>query len=234
MRNTIKIAIVDDQPMFRQGLKMLMRDFPMFRLISEVNCGKLLIETLNKELPQIVILDSEIDGEETAYYLNRKYPSIRVIVPSVCGENVTSCRNAKRELHPFLEKSTLQAYVSQMKLSIKSQGCFFFETMIRIILEDVKNNIPIPEFKPVILSGREKEVVLFLCHDKTNKEIATLLSINERTIETYRRRIMDKIGAKSMAGVYAYAVERNWLNTIIMQTPTRKRNELSHQFQKAS
>jgi DNA-binding NarL/FixJ family response regulator len=214
---TIRIALADDQHLFREGLSGIIRSAPDFELVAEAENGKVMLDKIRElnQLPDIALVDMhmpEMNGVELNDILHRDYPTIRVIVLSVydqerfiskmieagaCGYLTKNCESeeliaAIRTTHKagfYFNKATLDAMrkVSQFK-----------DTDIRNL-----TNIPIE------LTQRETEVLILLCKEFTNAEIGEQLFISTRTVEGHRNNLLAKTGCRNTAGLVIFAIRNN-------------------------
>ena len=210
----IRIAIVDDQQLFRQGLVALINDFAELELVAEAENGKMLLEQLKQlpALPDIALIDMnmpELNGVELNDILHHEYPTIKTIVLTVydqerfisrmvdagaCGYLLKNCDSGElmraiQAVHRtgfYLNNSTLQA--------MRNAALYRNQTFRNI------NNIPID------ISSREREVLQLICQELTNAEIAEKLFISNRTAEGHRNNLLAKTGCRNTAGLVIFAI----------------------------
>jgi DNA-binding NarL/FixJ family response regulator len=213
----ILISLVDDQQLFRSGLAGLIKSVAGFTLLSEAENGKIFIEQLetNDTLPHIALIDMEMpemNGVELNAVLQKKYPSVKVLVLSTynqerfigkmieagaCGYLTKNCEidelitaiNATHNNGFYFNQDTLAA---MRKMSQYKQG-------------DLKNisNIAIE------LTAREKEILVLLCQELSNIEIGERLFISPRTVEGHRNNLLQKTGCRNTAGLVVFAIKNN-------------------------
>lgn len=212
--NSIRIAIADDQQLFRQGLVALINDFAELELVAEAENGKMLLEQLKQLslLPDIALIDMnmpELNGVELNDILHNEYPTIKTIVLTVydqerfisrmvdagaCGYLLKNCDSGElmtaiQAVHRtgfYLNNSTLQA--------MRNAALYRNQTFRNI------NNIPID------ISSREREVLQLICQELTNAEIAEKLFISNRTAEGHRNNLLAKTGCRNTAGLVIFAI----------------------------
>lgn len=212
--STIRIAIVDDQQLFRQGLVALINDFADLELVAEAENGKMLLDQLRQlsPLPDIALIDMnmpELNGVELNDILHNEFPAIKTIVLTVydqerfisrmvdagaCGYLLKNCDSAElmaaiQAVHRtgfYLNNSTLQA--------MRNAALYRNQTFRNI------NNIPID------ISSREREVLQLICQELTNAEIAEKLFISNRTAEGHRNNLLAKTGCRNTAGLVIFAI----------------------------
>jgi DNA-binding NarL/FixJ family response regulator len=211
----ILISLVDDQQLFRSGLAALIRSVPGFTLFSEAENGKVFIEQLESrgELPHIALIDMhmpEMNGVELNDVLQKKYPSIKVLVLSVYDQERFIGKMIEAGASGYLTKNCeIEELVAAINTAHKT-GFYFNPVTLKAMHKalqyrsgDIRNlnNISIE------LTIREKEVLALLCKEFTNTEIAEKLFISPRTVEGHRNNLLLKSGSRNTAGLVIFAIK---------------------------
>lgn len=219
MKNLIKLSIVDDQKLFRDGLKSLIKEFSECRVISEANNGKEFTTSLNSNIPDVVLLDlsmPEMDGEETTKYLNTHFPQIKILILTMYDDSSFARHLIMHGAHGFLLKESNIEIVVDAIHSVMENGYFFNEFISRELVEEFLLSGDInPEFKKVTLTKREMEILALISKEYTCKEIADRFSLSIRTVEGHRDKLIKKIGARNTAGLVVFAVQNNFHKWVI-------------------
>lgn len=207
----IRIALVDDQKLFRGGLKMILSDRPDFRVIFEADNGKQFFERLAFEPVDVVILDVEMpvmDGIETLEKIRESYPDLRVIMLTMHDSDRLINHLMQLGANGFLLKDENPEIVRSAVERVGQEGIFFRDYVSKALLKGgrQKPNKPDGYFGPSI-SEREMEVLSLICQEYTSKEIAEKLFISARTVEGHRRSLQDKTGSRNLVGLVLYAVK---------------------------
>lgn len=208
----IRVAIVDDQKLFRGGLKMILSEDPSIDVVFEAGDGKQFFERLAFEPVSVVILDVEMpvmDGIETLKRLQQQDPEIKVIMLTMHDSDRLISHLMQCGASGFLLKDEEPEVVRTAVSRVASEGVFFRDYVSRALLKRSKqNNRNRNEDYASKLSERETEVLQLLCQEYTSKEIADKLYISYRTVEGHRRSMQEKTGARNIVGLVLYAVER--------------------------
>jgi DNA-binding NarL/FixJ family response regulator len=207
----IRIALVDDQKLFRGGLKMILSDRPDFRVVFEADNGKQFFERLAFEPVDVVILDVEMpvmDGIETLEKIRETHPDLRVIMLTMHDSDRLINHLMQLGANGFLLKDENPEIVRTAVERVGQEGIFFRDYVSKALLKGgrQKPNKPDGYFGPNI-SERELEVLSLICQEYTSKEIAEKLYISARTVEGHRRSLQDKTGARNLVGLVLYAVK---------------------------
>ncbi|MCC6369604.1 MAG: response regulator transcription factor [Bacteroidia bacterium] len=206
----IKIAVVDDHNLFRAGLMALLKDYDELRVIIEAADGLDLLSQLKTKQPHVVLLDIEMkgmNGIETTRVLKEKFPAIKIIVLSMHQEDEFIFELISKGAHGFIPKDKTVDEVVDAIYSVMEKGRYYNERILNAMVSGSRglvNNMHLPLSK---LTDKETEVLKHICNQKTNKEIAHLLGIGTRTVESHRNSILHKTGTKNTAGLVIYALK---------------------------
>lgn len=206
------LAIVDDHSLVLQGLELMLRDEPSLTIAGLYQNGAQLLSALERgEVINTILMDihmPEINGVELCKMVKREYPSVNVIGLSMVSEMSLVRLMIKNGASGYLHKNASKDEVL-MALEKTRQGKKFFSEEIRDMLldgsvrgEKAGKKSPFPR-----LSRREKEVLRLIVDEHTTQEIADVLFISFGTVETHRRNILSKLGARNTAGLVRIALE---------------------------
>ncbi|MBV9986764.1 MAG: response regulator transcription factor [Chitinophagaceae bacterium] len=208
---SIRVLIADDHGVFRTGLKVLLSQFKNVHVVGEAGNGQELVRRSAELSPDVILTDIAMpvmDGiAATRELVRRKFPS-RVIVLSAHGREEPLLQMLEAGALGYLLKSADSVEISEAISTVYHQKPYFCREITERLTEIVSRNYQSPVRAPVSFTDREKEIIRLICHEATSKEIAHALHLSKRTVEGHRTRIMDKVGAKSIAGVILYAVEK--------------------------
>jgi two-component system response regulator DegU len=215
VKNTTRLAIVDDQQLFRKGLISLLKEFPELDIRIEASNGEELLALLKKTKVDVVMLDLEMpkmDGIETASHLKQKYPELKILILTMHNEEEFVVHLLEKGVHGFLIKDQDINTVIDAIQAVRENGYYFNDRISGIVIRNlVKTKKIKPVFSNIPLSEKEIEIIRMICKEKTNKEIGETLFISSRTVEGHREKILQKTKAKNTAGIVMYAVKNNLL-----------------------
>ncbi|RYZ78021.1 MAG: response regulator transcription factor [Proteobacteria bacterium] len=215
-REEIRIALVDDHAIFRDGLKTLIRRLKRdhYRIVGEAENGKEFLAGSLIDEVDVVLMDLQMpeqDGVSATRELKVIRPEIKVIILSTFDQPQMVLDALKAGADGYLLKNVDKGELAEAIDSVSKGGRYFSrnEHIQNAVAQfrRSKNKADVP-----VLSEREVQIIKLICREMSNKEIAEELSISKRTVETYRRRIMEKIEAKNLAGVVLYAVRKGWID----------------------
>jgi DNA-binding NarL/FixJ family response regulator len=215
----IRIAIADDQHLFRQSLELLIGSQPTFRLIASAENGAALLYQVGQcdPLPDVALIDLNmpgINGVELNALLQEKFPAIKVIILTMYFRNVFISRVIRNGAAGYLLKNCDKAELIHAIHTVIKTGFY----LNQLTLQAIRNASPekqstIRNFNniPIELTPREKEVLLLICQEYSSTEIAHKLFLSVRTVEGHRNNLIAKIGCRNTAGLVVFAVKYDLL-----------------------
>ncbi|ALL04873.1 hypothetical protein AQ505_04840 [Pedobacter sp. PACM 27299] len=221
MNKLIKIAVTDDQVMFRECLVNNIKSFGNMEVMFEAGNGLELLKAMNEcgeVKPDIVLMDlnmPEMNGMEATKQLKIAFPDVRVIVLSVHGEEKHVTRMIQQGVNGYIAKNS---ELSELKNAIETtyHNGFYFNEMVLKTLQSGKllNKTSLRGFDASSsLTQREKEILGLICEELTTPEIADRLSISLRTVDGHRNNLLVKTGAKNVAGLVVFAFKHKIIDT---------------------
>lgn len=222
----IKIALADDQLLFRKGMMALIRQFDDMEIVLEASSGNQLLRALSDQpvLPDLVLLDISMpdgNGLETLQQLKKKYPAIRIIMLTIHEEEKFIVKLIDAGANAYLAKNTEPVILEEAIRSVMATDFYFSKAMLdamRHAYKYNKNKIQVDD--PDGLTSREKEILLLICKEYSSPEIAARLFLSERTVEGHRNHLLQKTGARNAAGLVIYAVQKQLFETDNWQKET--------------
>lgn len=207
----IRIAIVDDQRLFRDGLQMILDGHDDLEVVFQAKHGRQLFERMAFEPVDVVLLDVEMpdmDGTETLTRLRADHPEVRVLMLTMHDSERLINHLMQLGANGFLLKDEDAEVVCRAVRTVVDDGMFFRDYVSKALLKGARAKVKSTDPFAPKLSERELEIIRLICAEKTSKEIAEQLFISARTVEGHRRNIQDKIGAKNIAGIVLYAARQ--------------------------
>jgi DNA-binding NarL/FixJ family response regulator len=208
----IRIILADDHEIFRDGFKAMIKKQPSVALIGEASNGEELVELTRQLKPDVVVTDikmPKMDGLQATKVLSRELPEIGIVALSMIDEENLIVDMMEAGAKGYLLKNAHKTEIIEAIKAVNEGNIYYCDgasaKLTRMIAKSDKIPFNKKSSKPE-LSQKEIEVVLLICQEKTNKEIADELNLSIRTIEGYRDRIFEKIGARNSAGVVIYAI----------------------------
>lgn len=214
MHQQIKIGIADDHVILRQGLIAILKEYPHLDIVLDVNNGQELMLELEKQLPDIILLDIEMpimNGKDTLELIQLKYPSIKVMMMSMYFNDSYIIEFIKNGACAFLPKNCDIDKLVDAINTVYERGHYYDEKISEVIINVLKQLPPIHKLIPkkLDLTNRELEIIELICSKKTNNEIANQLHLSVRTIEGHRYNISKKTNTTNALELIEYATKNN-------------------------
>jgi len=214
MTNKIKIALVDDEHLFLEGLSGLFKSNKKVSIVLTSTDGHTFMKELyrlsDSLFPEIIIVDicmQPMDGFELVEHLKNKHPNLKIIVLSSHYRAAMLGHMIKLGISAFLPKNATQKLLFEAIENVYNTGVFFTNNDHEMLSQYVKSKSQNIYFHSKDdLSKREIEVLQLICAENTNQEIANKLFISKRTVESHRLRLQEKIGTKNTVGLVVYAI----------------------------
>jgi len=203
---TTTILLADDHVLFRQGLASLVRERPDWQLVAEVGDGVEAVRLAEALRPRIAVLDIEMpgmNGIEAAGEIRRVSPATRIVALSMYGDTHYQQRMFEAGASAYVLKN--EAIDDLVEAITAALGGHRFVS--QAVAGGSPNGTPrSAEVDNATLSEREREVLRLLAEGQRTKDIAKALAISAKTVETYRARIMMKLGIDNLAGLVKFAI----------------------------
>lgn len=204
----ITIGIVDDHLLFAKSLGLMLESFNDYEVVIEALNGKDLQEKLlhKKTQPAIMLIDVNMpvmNGLETARWLNVHYPQMKLVALSMNDDDKVIIDMIKAGCCAYLLKETHPDELEKALHEINTKGYYNADAgniNFRRLVPAEKESVPINE--------KEKIFLQHACSDMTYKQIATLMSLSERTIDGYREALFGKLNVQSRVGLALEAIRK--------------------------
>ncbi|MBP6698274.1 MAG: response regulator transcription factor [Flavobacteriales bacterium] len=209
----IRLALADDQVLFRKGMALLLRDMAGAQVILECANGEELLAGLKSTTVDIVLLDLEMpvmDGMETMRRMRLEFPAVKVIVLSSHDEEKFITHLMELGANGYMLKNAEPDEIDTAIRSVAESGYYFSDRVSKVMLVGlVKKKQVKPTFNDIDpLSERELEVLRGICAELTTAEIAEKIFVSPRTVEFHRNNLLLKTGARNAAGLVVYAMTK--------------------------
>jgi DNA-binding NarL/FixJ family response regulator len=197
------IILTDDHPMFRQGLRKIIEGTSDLEVVGEAGDGEELLLLLHAMTAHLVILDlsmPKMRGIEVIHATKLKHPDVKILVLTMHREYMHQAFAAGAD--GYLLKEDVDKELFSAIESIRKGGRYLSPYLTGEALTALLSDP---------LSSREIEVLKLITDGKSNKEIAELLFVSVRTIESHRASILDKLNLKSTADIVKYAIRKGYV-----------------------
>jgi len=202
----IKVLIADSHPVVRLGVKQILEAASGFEVVADVSSTSELFETLEKVSPDVVMLEMDIpdiNGIATLRKMKQEFPEAKVLMFSGQSEDVYALSSIRAGAFGYLSKASDIEYMVAALKKVSEGNMFITNELAQRLAFDEGSQKPRRFFRK--LSTREIEVLKLLASGKRNKEVAEGLNLNEKTVSTYKARLMRKLNVDNLVDLLQQA-----------------------------
>ncbi len=209
----IKILLVDDHKIIRDGIRALLQSITRFEIVGEAENGLIALEFTEKLHPDLVIMDVNMpamDGIAATKIITEKFPTTKVLVLTMTSEqeHIKSMIEVGAGGY-ILKNSGQEELISAIDVVLSGRNYFSDEVKDAIMQNMVQKKFKNEKIsgEPIPITRREKDVLNLIVQEFTNFEIGEKLFISVRTVDAHRRNLLEKTGARNTAGLVKFAIE---------------------------
>jgi len=207
---SIKVLLVDDHALIREGLRSLLEKQPDVQVVGEAEDGRRAYELVVELSPDIVIMDvtmPRLGGIEATRQITSEFPSIKVIALSIHSKRRFVADMLSAGAAGYILKECLFDELVQAIQAVVAGGRYLSPRITDVVVDDYVKRLTGGVDSPLAsLTGREREVLQLVAEGKSTKQIAVELHVSTKTIEANRRQIMEKLDMHSVAELTKYAI----------------------------
>jgi DNA-binding NarL/FixJ family response regulator len=209
---TIRVLIADDHTVVRDGLHALLRENPEIVVVGHAASGRHAVSQAQSLQPDIVLMDismPDLNGIIATQQIQNLSPEARVIILSMLGTPEHVFRALKAGARGYLLKESAGREVIEAIMAVHAGKTYLSQPITNILISDyLQHRGPEGKREPLErLSQREREILPLVVEGKTSAEIAELLFLSPKTVESYRSRMMRKLGLQDLSSLIRFAIE---------------------------
>lgn len=209
---TIKVFLADDHKILRESLIILLQQENDLEVIGEASDGHQALDEILHLKPDIAILDislPKLNGLEVAARLKKEDPAIKIIILTMHKKEAFVARAYQLEVNGYvLKDNALEELLKSIRI-VQAGGTYLSSDITSTVIAGFVANFNQKGGKTELISSREREIVQLLAEGNSNRDIAQLLNLSLKTVETHRSNIMHKLGFKSITDLVLYAVRNH-------------------------
>lgn len=209
----IKVLLVDDHKIVRDGIKLLLETQPGIDVVAEAENGKKALSKVKDLHVDLIVMDinmPEMDGITATKAIKESSPDIKVLALTMSNDDLHIRQMIQAGASGYIMKSAGRADLNDAIHTIMDGRHYFSDEATQSIMMDLvrgKGKSSTPE--PIHITEREREILGLIVKEHTNQEIAEKLYISSRTVDAHRRNLLQKTGARNTAGLVKYAFQHN-------------------------
>ena len=208
----IKVFLVDDHAIVRDGLRLILEEHGDMTVVGEASDGRQAVHEVEKLCPEIVIMDiamPELNGIDATVQIVKICPSTQIIMLSVYDTTEYIFEALKAGAKGYILKESAGEEVVKAVHRVHSGHLYLSQEISETVVADyIKRRGVANEKTPLeSLSKREREILQLIVEGKTNTAISRLLFISPKTVDTYKSRLMNKLGIKDLPSLIRFAIK---------------------------
>jgi len=206
MKKKIRILLADDHKMVRQGFRLILQSQDDMEVVGETGNGREAVELARSLKPDVVVMDvtmPELNGIEATRRIREFSPHIRVLALSVHRDSVYVREIVRAGAEGYLLKESADTDLLAAVRIVSEGNSYLSPEVSGAILKDFRKHAT---NSLDLLTSREREILQLIAEGKTNKEIATILTLSVYTVDGHRTRIMDKLSLHSIGELVRFAM----------------------------
>jgi two-component system response regulator NreC len=208
---SVKILLADDHEIVREGLRSLLEKQEGMEVIGEAEDGRKTIELVRELVPDIVIMDlsmPNLNGIDATRQLVKEFPGIKIVVLSMYGDKYLVEEMFLAGATAYLLKDRAFKELVEAIDNALDKRIYLGAEITGVVVKDLMDHLSLASDRSSesTLTLREREILQFIAEGKNTKEIAFVLNISVKTVETHRQHIMKKLDIDNVAGLTKYAI----------------------------
>ncbi len=208
----IRILLADDHKITRQGLRLLLEKESDMEVVAEADQGRTAVQLAGELMPDVVIMDvsmPDLNGMEATRQIVGRIENVKVIALSMHSDTLFVTEMLKSGVSGYLLKDCAFEELASAIRSVVSGKTYLSPSISDVVVNGYLHRLSKAEAAGSdILSNREREVLQMIAEGKSTKQVALRLHISVKTVETHRRKIMNKLNIFSVAELTKYAIRK--------------------------
>jgi DNA-binding NarL/FixJ family response regulator len=208
---SIKVVLADDHTIVRDGLRALLEASSRIKVVGDAADGNQAVSQVNELQPDIVVMDilmPELNGIEATKKIRESHPQVRVIILSMLGTADHVFRALQAGVRGFLLKESAGREVVEAVESVYAGEMYFSRPITSTLVNDYMQMREESDTDTIEkLSPRENEILCLVVEGKTSAEIGRDLHLSPKTVDSYRSRIMQKLGVSDLPELIKFAIK---------------------------
>jgi len=207
---SIRVLIADDHALVRDGIRALLDADEEITVVAEAQDGLEAIEKIRSHQPSIVLMDigmARMNGLEATIQITKRFPGIKVAMLSMHANEEYVLQALRSGASGYLLKDTKKQDLIRAVKLIASGKTFLSPEVSRHVIDNYVQSVGTPKSLIEQITPRQREILKLIAEGRTNKEMAQLLNISVKTVDTHRTQLMERLDIHDVAGLVRYAIK---------------------------
>ena len=213
MKQKLNVLLADDHKLLRAGLKLLLQRNPDFAVVGEAADGEQTLQLFQQLEPDLLLLDlsmPKMDGLDCLREIKSRWPGAKVIVLTMHEDENYIKQAMQAGAAAYVHKSAADTDLFKAIEAVQAGQLYLSQQNSNLLLNVLLKQDPVPvdnQAPYVLLSPREREVLRLIAHGYSMAEVAERLSLSIKTVDTYKTRLMEKLGTTRKSELVSYALK---------------------------
>ena len=205
----IRLLMADDHTLVRAGMRTLLQTLPDVEVVAEASDGREALKLIEQHRPDVVLMDismPQLNGLEATARVAKEFPQTRVIILSMHASEEYVLQALKAGAVGYLLK---ESDIAELELAIKSVArgeSYLSPAVSKHVISDYVRRTGSETTSLELLTPRQREVLQLIAEGRSTKEIARILNVSVKTVETHRMQLMERLDIHDVAGLVRYAL----------------------------
>ncbi len=220
----IPIGLIDDQLLFRKGLKSILESWPELQVVYEAGEGYTVLDNLAQQtiMPEVMLVDlslppngdQEFSGLDVTLALQQAYPEMKVLILSVHDDPYYIAQLIEQGARAYMVKDCDPEELHEAIVAVHEHGSYINERTLKAIRDRLKSGKSTRQPVNTPLTKREEEIIKLICMQLTAEEIGERLFISPKTVNGHRNNLLQKTGSRNVTGLVIYAIKHQLVSVL--------------------
>ena len=206
----IGLLIADDHTLLRDGMRALLESTERIKVVAEANDGIEVMELLKKHDPDIVLMDigmPRMNGLDATKLITQNYPDTRVLILSMHANEEYALRALRAGAAGYILKEARKQELLHAIETVASGGTYLSPKVSRHVIENYVQSVGANKSPLEKLTPRQRETLKLIAEGRSSREIASMLDLSIKTVETHRTQLMERLDIHDVAGLVRFAIK---------------------------
>jgi len=207
--NAVRILLADDHTLLRAGIRSLLEKMAGVIVVGEAADGRQALELIKSQQPSLVLMDiamAGLNGLDATARIVRDFPGVKVLILSMHANEEYVLQTLRAGASGYLLKDAATAELDLAIQSVSRGDTYLSPAISRRVIEDYLGRISGARHPGEQLTPRQREILQLIAEGRTMKEIAFLLKLSVKTVETHRAQLTERLGVHDVPGLVRHAM----------------------------
>jgi DNA-binding NarL/FixJ family response regulator len=205
----MRLLLADDHTLFREGVRSLLSRMPEVTVVAETGDGREALDLIDQHRPDVALIDTtmpRLNGLEVASRASQKSPRTRVVILSMHANEAYVAQALRAGIAGYLVKDAAATELAAALRAVSRGETYLSPAISRQVVDGFLGKSQLEADPLQGLTARQREILQLIAEGKSTKEIAAVLDVGIKTVETHRANLMERLGIHDVAGLVRFAI----------------------------